>query len=240
MNISDLIVIYLAFGAPFAVYKYLQTRSTSRGRKILISVVTLMFWIPTAVRLAYRHFSNAYYKPAFVSKEFSDAHYFRLDELRETLRTGFVSSRSSLGMHNIREVIERYSGLSQLVMDEPASVDNSYAPLFDAAGRSNSVNGSGCLIRRNRSRIRRHHTQAREHFLSLFRQMSRHDGQGLLRHGIELARHLDDPETMDQLGRLIESRSTLWNPEQKQDLAPPNYSTAGTSLQMTAKPLKGD
>jgi hypothetical protein len=240
MNISDLIVIYLAFGAPFAVYKYLQSRTTSRGRKLVFSVATLIFWIPAAAKIAYRHLTNAYYKPAFVSQEILDSRDFRLDELRESLRTGFTSNGMGLGMHDLREVIDRYTGLSQLVADEGEHSINGYASLFEAAGRTDSRTGSACLIRRNRLRVRRHHTQAREHFVSLFEQICGPDERVVLNDGIELARHLGDRETASKIEQLLELRSTLWNPEQKQELAPANYSTAASSLHVRATALKVD
>ena len=68
MTLTDLLIIYLAFGAPLAVYKYLQNRGAEIGRRILVSSFTFVFWLPAAAEIGYLYFTNAYFGGAFVSR----------------------------------------------------------------------------------------------------------------------------------------------------------------------------
>ena len=52
MNWNDLIIIYLACGAPFAVYYYLQNRNLNEKNYLYLKTLfRFLVWIPDAFRL---------------------------------------------------------------------------------------------------------------------------------------------------------------------------------------------
>src|SRR5688500_9131957 len=113
MNLADAIIIYLAFGAPLAVYKFLQSRDVEMRRRIAVSIFRLLFWIPAAVRLMHHSITNAYSNSGFVSKENLDASDVRLAELREKIRAELAPlDRRLFTAHQVREVLDRYIGLT--------------------------------------------------------------------------------------------------------------------------------
>src|SRR5690349_17091251 len=120
MNLSDIIIVYLAFGAPVAAYKYLQDRNVERRIRIVTSLIVWLFWIPAAVRLGYRYFTNAYSDHAFVSQKILDSADGELTALCEATKASLLTSGCALSMHDVRETLERYVGLTvSLKGDDP-------------------------------------------------------------------------------------------------------------------------
>src|SRR5689334_13593217 len=101
MKLSDIIIVYFAFGAPLAAYKYLQDRNIERRIRIVTSLIAWLFWIPAAARLGYRYFTNAYSDRDFVSQEFLDSTDGGLTELCEATKAILLSSGCALSMHDV-------------------------------------------------------------------------------------------------------------------------------------------
>ena len=204
MPISEILIVYFAFGAPLAVYRFLETRRVSRQRRILMSLATFVFWIPFAVRLSFRHFSNASYESNFVSTRTKKSESVT-SKREEALEQAMIASGCPLPRHDLREVLKRYVGLSNALERH----GNSAAPgekivnFLGAAGRPTEL-GARCLARRERTRLERHLHDARDSFLRLFDQLPA-SGQfrsRAIRRGVELALVLNDIDAADSLGML--------------------------------------
>jgi len=239
MNIADLVIIYLAFGAPFAVYKYLQNRDVERGRRILGSVLTLLFWIPVAARIGYRSLSNAYSGDVFVSQRNLDARDARLAVLRESIKAELITAGCNLTVHDIREILERYAGLAECARDTSYRESDVFSHLFDAAGQTRNELATVCLTRRNRRLVKRHHIQAGRDFAALFEQLSTPEARKSVELGIEFADLLADHETASRLSGLIEKRGEVWNSEHQKP-APSAISAAVSPIAMTTASLNRD
>jgi hypothetical protein len=204
MPISEILIVYLAFGAPLAVYRYLETRKVSRRRRILMSLVTFGFWVPFAVRLSLRHFTNASFDGDFVSPSRRKRSESVTNDRQEALRTAIAEAGCPLPRHDLREVIERYAGLSEAATDLGSTLPGEKAVnFFEAAGRPTDI-GARCLSRRERARFQRHLDDSRLSFLTLFDQLT---GPGsarnrAIRRAVELALVLNDMEAADRLGEI--------------------------------------
>lgn len=244
MNLMDIVIIYLAFGSPLAVYKYLQSRNVEPRRRIIRSILTFFFWIPEAVRLGYRYLSNAYFDIDFVSPRELDSSDIRLGELREKIRLEFVKANvPSLPSRSIRETLERYVGLTLSAGREPVPhVGDITFDLFDAAGRPDDKLAAICLMRRNQRRIGRHHIRARRDFLGLFEELSSTKPAAVetaIHHAIQLARELEDRKAANGLEAIAaQTRDEVWNPQDQQP-ALTNIS-ASVPLSMKTAPLNND
>jgi len=217
MTVTDILIIYLAFGAPIAVYKYLQYRDARFVRRCLIAVGTFLFWIPAAVRIGYLYISNAYFGTAFVSPVDSDSSEMLISDLRENVRSELVRMGAGVGMHDARETVDRYVGLAGAVRSGVALGGAAHQNLFEAAGRKDSGIGIHCMKIRNRRRLERHHNQSRKEFLKLFTDApdsSKHNSA--MKTALKLARQLDDSETFEQLRELMIDKAEVWNTESKQ------------------------
>ena len=207
VNIVDLLIVYLTLGAPFAVYKFLQDSELDVSRRLLSAFLTLAFWIPAALRVGYRHLSNAYSEHDFVSRDVLDASNGQFVDLTDKIRGKLRKADGLSVMSESREVLERYVGL--------ASVSETWAPdevdtkseLMRAAGREDDPIAVACLMRRNQRGVDRHHKKARRDFLALFENLAvvdpeaAHDAVGL---ASQLARALDDKKALDGLHAIAE------------------------------------
>jgi hypothetical protein len=212
MTFTDLLIVYLAFGAPLAVYKYLQNRTAHRFRRILVSSLTFAFWVPAAVEIGYLYLTNANFSSGFVSQRDLDADT-KLSLMRESVSTEVIKLSRNSNPHDLRETVDRYVGLADAARNSSAqrAIDGG---LFRAAGRKNDELGSICLMRRNLRRLERHHIQASADFVDLFEHLlDRPNISVPLEKGIELARQLDDDKTVLKLRVLRPKKGEVWNSE---------------------------
>jgi hypothetical protein len=244
MNISDILIIYLALGAPVGVYKFLQSRDLATGRRTFRSILAWLFWIPTAMRLVYRSVTNAYSRPGFVSQRGLDSSDPALTELRENIRLELTRvDRGTFPPHLVREVLERYIGLSRASNAELPQIDDGSSDLFVAAGRSEEKLATICLMRRNQRRIERHHIKARRSFLELFERAVTQDAphtETAVRMGLELASQLGDKKAIDGLHAIAANiRDEVWNPQGQQQVLS-SVSAQISPLSMKTAPFNND
>jgi hypothetical protein len=231
MTLTDFLIIYLAFGAPLAVYKYLQNRDADFGRRVVASVVTFLFWVPLVLELVYLYLANAYFVDAFVSEKNSDASDQRVRDLRESITAELIRLERGANLHDTRETVDRYTGLAHETR-QSGSGEDGCNEFLEAAGRRDYELGQLCLMRRNLLRLKRHHTQARCDFVELLDQVSRRSpATGIIETGIALARELEDHETVNELGNLILNRGEVWSSGQQEQS---QIRTSVTPIAMTA------
>jgi hypothetical protein len=232
MQPTDLLIIYLAFGAPIAVYKYLQNGTEDRVRRIASSALTFLFWIPAAVRIAYLYFTNADFEDAFVSQSKSDAFYKRICKTRDALASELVRAAVGFSVHEVREAIERYAGLADALGNDAAG-NTKPQSLFAGSGRTRHYElGLVCWARRNRRRLERHHIEARRDFVALLDRASYQDSAaGAIVIGIDLARQLDDTEAVELLKALDVKKGEVWKPQPHEQ---PQTITSSPPIVMTA------
>jgi hypothetical protein len=204
MSIADVIVIYLAVGAPFAVYQYFQNRRSRKARRLFLSVFALLFWPAVAAGLVIRQLTNAYSDNHFVSDRHLDVSAEKANEIRKRLSTELVGTLPELSVYDLRDVLDRYVGLSIMANETTPATDGPPAFMFSAAGRERYELGVLCLTRRNRRRVLGRHSAVRYEFLNLFERLSeRHPKRDAhLALGIDLARELKDDNTVDLLQAL--------------------------------------
>ncbi len=134
MTVTDLFIVYLAFGAPLAVYKYLQNRAIDIRRRIVVSIFTFFFWVPAAIEIGYLYLTNAYFEVGFVSRWNSDATDLKISESRESVTAKLTKLARVSDLHDLRETLDRYTGLANTVRNSTAKTSLGHA-LFEAAGR---------------------------------------------------------------------------------------------------------
>lgn len=204
MPISEILIVYFAFGAPLAVYRYLETPRVSRQRRIGISLATFVFWLPFAVRLSFRHFTNASFKGDFVSGSARKRSDSVTNNRQEALRKAIADAGCELPTHDLREVIERYTGLTEAAVDLASPLPGEKAVnFFKAAGRPTDL-AARCLSRRERARFQEHLNDSRRSFLAVFDRLPANGKARIqaIRRGVELALVLNDMEAADRLGEI--------------------------------------
>ncbi len=165
MNQIDLIIIYLACGAPFAVYYFLQNRRL-RYTKLFWIKTTFAFilWLPLAAQLFWNKFSFFHSQFFLVNKEKS------ISSLQKQIEAILIESDSQISIYNFREVFERYAGLTKANSDKNNKISDSEKEVFRISENANIELAAICQHRRNRKKLFFHHTLARQDFLRLRRQ----------------------------------------------------------------------
>ena len=206
MPLSDLLIVYFAFGAPLSVSMYLTASGLSNTRRITLSAATFLVWIPFAAGLIYRHLTNASYVARFVSRKVAGQKNFSTLNRQEVVRSTLVTAGCKLSSHDIREVIERYVGLDDLASQEPPASNRHAESLLMAAGRKPDELGSLCLSRREQRRLEFHKERSRDAFMALYDDLPRQPASWrAVEQGIALAREIGDLPVADDLATLEHS-----------------------------------
>jgi hypothetical protein len=174
MTIFDLIVIYLACGAPFGVYFFLHFRKRSFSRQLwLKTILTFLFWIPFAYRLLVNgKIKRKLFQLRFDARTISDSEQESESSLlKHKIERVFLDAKFPLSIYEVREVFDRYAGLTSACQNPGKPVSEQAAELFRIAKSENVNLGAICLERRNQKRLGFHQSQAREDFLKLLEQL---------------------------------------------------------------------
>ncbi len=217
MSFSEIIIMYLTFGAPFGVYHYLQNRSSHfRVSNAFFSIAVATIWIGYAVKMA----RDTIFIPndEFDTVLFSDSQIS--DNLERSQKDLFRAlgevkiqnpATTNFSVFELRETLERFVGLT-LELKNVALNSKPTAPeleVFKIVGRTtDSEIGGICIHRRNVIRLRAHREKAREDFLAttvslyvdiLTKNPKNETLERFRDSSIQIADELDDHQTARQL-----------------------------------------
>lgn len=201
MGIFDFLIIYLTFGAPFAVFEYLRHQSVPRTFGVFA------FWPPTAWKLVAGRITSSRKSPDRVADE-------RTKRVAGKLQRDVAGT--AVSVREFRDAIDRYIGLSFEIDRDEVVADTKSAELLRISGRGISRATSATLSRRNAVRLARHHTDARERFLELIERSQEFNA---MMHALELATLLDDTVAKQYLNRAIGRGGTegeVWETQESQ------------------------
>jgi len=168
MNFSEAIIIYLSCGAPFGVYYFVNQRN--RYKSVLIQTIFItVFWIPFAFGLLKKNFGGNS-RASGHSKKIASQDQEILNA-KKNLEKAFLKSNAGISVFEIREVLDRYIGLSVSAIDEDKT-DFSDPQFFEAAGNQNAQLALKCFQRRNRKLLYFHQTLAGQDFFNLIAKHS--------------------------------------------------------------------
>lgn len=258
MNLRDLFIIYLACGAPFGVYYFLQNRNRTETKILwLKSLLRFVFWIPFAWQLVVRtSLLTNLYNHGFDKRSESDSKIeSEIEDIKKIFEKNFAKNNFSLSIFEFRETFDRYVGLSAEVQNDAAEISSAETELFRITDHSNKKLAETCLNRRNRKRLSFHHKLARRDFFEICRMLfdSSPEFQPLLDRAIKLTALLEDSEARIMFENLaVEFSQTeekqnvstpeneLWNSEKQKLLTEPKISTNLQVLTATANLSKKD
>lgn len=203
MNITDLFIIYLACGAPCAVYFFLQNRKKLRSKNLwLKSFLTLIVWIPYAFVLLNDFATRR--KHSLLLKEKS-AFDEKLSLLQKQLLQFHFDSAADQRIFEFREVLERYAGLTLACNTIDKSSNPAESEFFRIALRENSHVAAECLRRRNRLRLKFHQNLARRDFLKIILELkfSVAEPELLKTKAFEFVEMLNDPQARQNLKEIF-------------------------------------
>ena len=167
MRLLDPIIIYLAIGAPVAMYRSFQAPIFRNARQIARIALTFLFWPIEAYRIAVDQFGKGFATYSLGTREYLDA---RIRARVEGLQNNIKAAVGSQGISRpaaLDEPLDRYIGLSLAAAVEPG-VGRKERTLFAVAGHPMESVAAACLARRNRAKVERHIAKARADVLAEF------------------------------------------------------------------------
>lgn len=181
MRISELLIIYLACGAPFAVH-----RATSTGRVDWpLFAVALLAWPFFAVRLIGKHFLHGQ----------DNNRDLQVEHIRRQIEAIAFPANEMRFVFEFREIFYRFVGLSQAL----SSPVGGHAQLFEITGHANASTAARCLARRERARLERHAAAARSDLISAVGELPVDDQPALTALIAELSASVGNPIAADEL-----------------------------------------
>lgn len=191
MNVTDLIILYLACGSPFGVYQITKRTRGGLGVDWLRVIFSFLVWPAYAIALATRRIFN--------SRERADTERRnRIEDIRVDLERLAFKGESIQMLFEFRDIFYRSTGLAQAV--NVASVKSAYE-IFEICGHPNKSLASRCLARRNREQLIFHTRKAESEFVELISRVSAfgdEDGE-IAACALELAGELDSITVRDQI-----------------------------------------
>jgi hypothetical protein len=211
MNPSEIFILYLSCGAPFGVHFFFQNRhKSSFPTALLKSFLTVVVWIPYALRLLNANITKNKYVSKFDAGEESDAVLRKnLDRIEKQMLQILVESRAGVSVFEFREVIERYSGLTLAAQGEADEIGGNESEVFKITNHKSAELGAKCLHRRNRLRLEFHQRLASRDFLKLLAKFSFFEAEKLRAAALEFATLLKDGETRRAIENLFAESSQI-------------------------------
>ena len=241
MNLIDFIIVYLACGAPFGVYYFLQSRNKTESPVIWLKIfLTFFFWIPFAFHLVHQFLvsNKNLHSKYYLTAAFEAQNEANIYLIQKEIEKKFSESRPEFSFFEFRETLERYVGLTLANQEVFTKVSEREKEIFRIAENSNVKLAANCLHRRNQRLLAFHQTEARQDFLQIIGKLSDSmtDKKNLENLAIEFVRLLKDKQAQDNLEKIfaanlqtdippsvLQREKDLWNPQEHKLLhAQPN------------------
>ncbi len=167
MSVTDIIIIYLAGGSPFAVQFLLRENKRTALQSVTGVILRLLFWPVSVSAMLYRLFTGITTNAAFYGLRSVESDLARIQAELETVAFDRPQITSIFAF---RGIFLRYTGLA-LESSSPSHVSTT-AEIFEISHHPKPALGSVCLARKNRARLWAHHEQARNDFIELILELA--------------------------------------------------------------------
>jgi len=162
MNVTDLIIIYLACGSPFGLHPITKRKPAPSGIDWVSVISSFVLWpLFAAALIAKQIFPNAERAEAEIHN--------RTEEIRLDIERLAFSGQPISSLFEFREVFYRFVGLS---VASNAVSKRSPDEIFEISGHANKSLASRCLARRNSKRLAFHQERVSSEFADLISQIS--------------------------------------------------------------------
>lgn len=207
MEVKELLIIYLAAGAPFAVYFFFRHRRDSHRLGFWLKIIFRFFvWFPYALLAAHRFFTQ---KTAGAFSRRSRKNDELANIKNEILREFIIQNRYR-DFFETREVIERYIALTDTKNNFADGTARRETELFRISLRQNTELAARCLHRKNRGRVWQHQTQSQNDLYDLCSQNagSKLFSEKICHKALTLTRLLGDQILEERITSLLKSASS--------------------------------
>ena len=198
MNVTDLIIIYLACGSPFGVYQITKRQDEQPTTKWLVVLASFLLW---------PGFTAAIIIDRVVSKNDGTEKVSRIEHFRTGIERAAFDGGATSSLFEFREVFYRFTGLIEAA--NSGQTNRMTNELFEVSGHANKSLASKCLVRRNREKLVYHQTQARNEFVDIIAEMANNESrrEEITSIALELTAYLKDDTATSDLNALLSQPS---------------------------------
>ena len=187
MNISDLLIIYFAAGAPFGVYRITTLEDSPDTKAMLTVALHICLWPVYTV---------LFLRDRLLSKQTGDSSANIIDGIRIEIEQLAFADGTAAAIFDFREIFNRYAGLSEAANAEvPADLLHDF---FELGSSENKTIASACIARRNREKLAFQQTSTRNEFVDLISDLSSYRPE-VFDFAIRLASHVNDLDAVADL-----------------------------------------
>src|SRR3954447_15397451 len=147
MNFANFVIVYVACGMPFAVYRFVLSSNDTAGTA-LRSFSAALLWPIDGGKAAIKRLRSA-------SRSLARP---RIDNIRFEMEEFLAQTSPNLRRFEFREVFDRYAGLAG---SAGANASTGYSELYRICGEGLPPAAAACLDRTFRARIDGHTAAAR-------------------------------------------------------------------------------
>ena len=191
MTPAELLIIYLAAGAPFGVYAFFDQADRSANLHITLPILKFAVWPVFAVQLIIREISGRFSNS---SSRIASSRQNRAEQA-EKLRLDITSTvvfENNRERRKLLDEFERFAGITAAVSEAEQNGKPSTPIVLEAGGHPSPSLGAKCILRRNRARLLEHRNRAFEGFVAELRKVSTNGGAVTIEDLTERARDLVD------------------------------------------------
>jgi hypothetical protein len=194
MRWSEIIIIYLAIGAPFGVHFVVQNQPVTRNRILKAIGIVLLFPL-----FAFRYLFNSKDVKSYTDEKLERAKrslFAALYEIR--MQTQVIKEKENVErlVYVIRENVEEYSGLARVCesLSETDTPSEHELEVFRIAGCKGDElkTAASCMHRRNVRQIKAHHNTARNDLLHALAEIEECANQDFLLMNSSDARQINE------------------------------------------------
>ncbi len=165
MTFSEIFIIYLAIGAPFAVHSFFGGQMETNVRNAGVSLLKLTFWPVFGTYFIFRLTRNTFRAVETGNERRIAALETASMEIRSDLSILLVSADREM-RKSVIEDFDRLCGIALAVAETEPAASLSIPRIFEAADHPSPDLAARCIFRRNQSRIAEHRNRAHASFLT--------------------------------------------------------------------------
>ena len=172
MSFSDVLIIYLACGAPVGVYFYLKNRRLYSKQLWLKTILNFVFWIPFFLQLILKRRIQYVFSKKLFNSETKAGNENQLLSVQRKIENILIENNPKISIYEFREVFERFAGLTMACSNNKTESYKHEKEFYKISGFSNQELSAGCLHRRNQKRLYFHQSKAEKDFLQMLAVIS--------------------------------------------------------------------
>jgi hypothetical protein len=172
MRFTDVLIIYLACGAPVGVYFYFQNRRLYSKHLWLKTILNFVFWIPLFLQIILKRRIPYVFSKNHFDSETKAENENKLLIVQRKIENILIENNLKISIYEFREVFDRFAGLTTACANNKTKSYKHEKAFYQISGFHDHELSARCLHRRNQKRLYFHQRKAEKDFLQMIAGIS--------------------------------------------------------------------